>query len=535
MIRINQIKINASDEHKEDELIKKYINKKLHVSMGTYEYIIRKKSIDARKNEIKYSYCVDVSLKDRAQAYEDSLINRIKDKNIIKSNYKEYSFDITGTKVLKNRPVIVGFGPAGMFCALMLARAGYKPIVLEQGACIDERVEKVETFFNGGPLDLRTNVQFGEGGAGTFSDGKLNTLIKDAYGRGQFVLETFKRHGAPSEITYINKPHIGTDLLRDVVVGIRKEIISLGGEIFFNCKVIDIITENERLTKLICSDKIVECDVAVLAIGHSSRKTFRMLIDKPVKMKAKSFAIGVRIEHPQKMINDWQYNNSKMNMPAASYKLTSTTSNGRGVYTFCMCPGGVVVNASSEENMLVVNGMSNYKRDEVNSNSAIIVTVNPQDFEDDGPLAGVDFQEKWEKAAYIEGNGKIPVQLFEDFKEKRISKEFGEIKASAKGGWAFADINKCLPDYICESIVEGVEAFDKKIKGFARADSVLSGVETRTSSPVRIVRDEETYESDIKGLYPCGEGAGYAGGIMSAAIDGIKVFEAIVKEYLAKN
>ena len=531
MIRINQIKLEINKEKKEDRLLKKIIGKKLRLSEDAFDYIIRKKSLDARKNELKYIYCVDVIIKGVSLDNEDKIIKKLKDRDIIKSNYKEYDFKPTGVNTLSNRPVIVGFGPAGMFCALMLARNGYKPIVLEQGGCIEERVKKVSDFFEGKPLDINTNVQFGEGGAGTFSDGKLNTLVKDSYGRGQLVLETFARHGAPREITYVNKPHIGTDLLRNVVVNIRKEIESLGGEIHFNTQVTDIVVENQRLTKLICSDKIVECNVAVFAIGHSSRDTFQMLEKKPLNMCAKPFAIGVRIEHPQRMINEWQYSGNEHNMPAAAYKLTHTATNNRGVYTFCMCPGGFVVNASSKENMIAVNGMSNFRRDEENANSAIIVTVNPDDFEGEGPLKGIHFQEKWEKAAYIEGKGKVPVQLFDDFKNNRPSNELGDIKPSVKGGFSLGNINNCLPDYVCESIVEGIEAFDKKIKGFARPDSVLSGVETRTSSPVRIIRDEINLMSDINGLYPCGEGAGYAGGIMSAAIDGIKVYEAIAKEY----
>ena len=531
MIRINQIKLEINKEKKEDRFIRKIISKKLRVSEDSFDYVIRKKSLDARKNELKYIYCVDVMINGIDANNEDKLIKRVKDKDVIKSNFKEYDFKPIGINKLDNRPVIVGFGPAGMFCALMLARSGYKPIVLEQGGSIEERVKKVSDFFEGGPLDVRTNVQFGEGGAGTFSDGKLNTLVKDTFGRGQYVLDVFAKHGAPKEITYINKPHIGTDLLRNVVVSIRKEIESLGGEIHFNTQVTDIVVENQRLTKLICSDKIVECNIAVFAIGHSSRDTFQMLEKKTVNMCAKPFAIGVRIEHPQSMIDEWQYSGNTENMPAAAYKLTHTSSNDRGVYTFCMCPGGFVVNASSKENMIAVNGMSNYKRDEENANSAIIVTVNPEDFEGDGPLKGIHFQEKWEKAAYTEGKGKVPVQLFEDFKNNRPSKKLGEINPSVKGGYTLANINNCLPGYVCESIVEGIEAFDKKIKGFARPDSVLSGVETRTSSPVRIIRDDTNLMSDVLGLYPCGEGAGYAGGIMSAAIDGIKVYEAIAKEY----
>ena len=531
MIRINQIKLDVKDEINENEHLKRIAKKKLNLKNDSFDCIIRKKSIDARRGELKYIYCVDVIVHNMSPSQEDKLINRIKDNNIIKSTYKEYDFIPSGTKKAQNRPVVIGFGPAGMFCALMLAKAGFKPLVLEQGASIEERVEKVEKFFAGGELDVRSNVQFGEGGAGTFSDGKLNTLVKDAYGRGSLVLETFAKHGAPKEITYINKPHIGTDLLRNVVVSIRKEIEQLGGEILFNTKVTDIEYENQRLTKLICSDKIVECSIAVMAIGHSSRDTFRMLSQKSINMTAKPFAIGVRIEHPQKMIDRWQYNEMEENMPAASYKLTHKASNGRGVYTFCMCPGGFVVNASSQKEMIAVNGMSNYKRDEVNANSAIIVTVDENDFGSNNPLAGVIFQEKWERAAYREGEGAVPVQLFSDFKNNVSSKRLGQITPSVKGGYKLSNINNCLPEYVCESIVEGIEAFDKKIKGFADGDSVLSAVETRTSSPVRIHRDENTFTCDIQGLYPCGEGAGYAGGIMSAAIDGIKVYEAIAKEY----
>ena len=433
----------------------------------------------------------------------------------------------------RERPVVVGFGPAGMFCALMLARAGLKPIVLERGKPADDRIKDVESFFAGGELNEDSNVQFGEGGAGTFSDGKLNTGTGKQGGRAREVLVTFTRHGAPEEILYDNKPHIGTDVLVNVIKGIRDEILRLGGEILFNARFEEPVFDKEGCVRgcvyQSTERKEIRTRAICLAIGHSARDTFEALYRKNVPMQQKAFAVGVRIEHPQELIDRFVYGDrhndlrDRFGLPAGDYKLTAHTRDGRGVYSFCMCPGGFVVNSSSERGMTAVNGMSYHARDGANANSAIVVTVTGEDF-GSGVLAGLEFQRQLEKAAYREGAGKVPVQLLGDFEKNRISTGLGGVVPCIKGEWVFGNLRKVLPEFISGSILECMEHFDKKIPGFAMPDACLSGVESRTSSPVRILRDE-TGMSEIRGLFPCGEGAGYAGGIMSAAVDGIKCAE----------
>jgi uncharacterized protein len=525
MIKINQLKLDIN--HTKEDLEHK-IAKTLKVSKGQIlNYKIAKRSLDARKkNEILYIYSIEVEVKD-----EKKIVDRCKNQNVMLAKKTVYQTIKDGTEVMKHRPVIVGFGPAGIFCALKLAEDGFQPIVIERGEEVDKRVATVNTFWKENKLNPESNVQFGEGGAGTFSDGKLNTLVKDVTGRNTEVLRVFVEYGAPDEILYLNKPHIGTDRLCGVVKAMRNRIIELGGEVRFETKLTDIHYEEGKLTSIeVNGSETIPCEVLVLAIGHSARDTFEMLYKKQFDISAKPFAIGVRMEHPQELISYSQYGDSYSSLPAAEYKVTHQTSNGRGVYSFCMCPGGFVVNASSEEGRVVVNGMSNYDRAEKNANSAIIVTVNPDDFDGDSPLAGMEFQRKWESLAYKEGNGKVPVQLFEDFEANRPSTGFGSMTPNLKGGYTLANIRNCLPEYVCESIIEGVHAFDKKIHGFDKPDAIMLGVETRTSSPIKMKRNE-TFESNIAGVYPCGEGAGYAGGITSAAMDGIKVYEMIVHKY----
>ena len=532
MLRIPQLKLHIS--HTEQEL-RAAVKKELRLSHNEFTYTIKKRSIDARKKqELHFVYAIDVVL-DKKE--EQRLIAKSKGKLQI-SPKEEYTFHPSGTQTLKHRPVVIGAGPAGLFCAYFLAKYGYNPIVLERGEAMEERVKHVNQFWTTGNLNTESNVQFGEGGAGTFSDGKLNTMVKDPSGRIRKVLEVFVEHGAPEEILYLNKPHIGTDNLRHVIVSMRRQMIDWGAEFCFSSKVTNLLlAEDQRVKGVeINSSTIVESDVVVAALGHSARDTFEMLSQKPLRIENKAFAIGVRVEHPQEMIGLSQYGEAYRNLPAADYKLTHQCENGRGVYSFCMCPGGFVVNASSEDGRTVVNGMSNHDRSEKNANSALIVTVTPEDFKNEGfegPLAGMYFQRKWEEAAYRAGNGKIPVQLFGDLLSDEKSVTIGEIVPNTKGEWIFANLKECLPEYVLESLKEGMVAFDKKIPGFAREDAVMLGVETRTSSPVRIVRSED-YQSDISGFYPCGEGAGYAGGITSAAVDGIKVFEAITSVY-SKN
>ena len=532
MIRISQIKLPV--EHDGLALLQAAA-RELKTSSDKIENLtIQKKSIDARKKPISYVYTVDVKLKG-----EEKLLKKLHNRNVARVEKKRYQFPDPGSEKLEHRPVIVGTGPAGLFCGLMLARAGYRPILLERGEAARRRKETVDRFWNGGALAPNSNVQFGEGGAGTFSDGKLNTLVKDPAGRGRLVLQTFVQAGAPEEILYWNKPHLGTDVLISVVEHIRKEIESLGGEVRFGTQLTDIDIRDGRVRGVYtkCNDvpeqeaAYLETEVLVLAIGHSARDTFAMLKDRAVPMERKAFAVGVRIEHPQDMINVSQYGEGYPKaLPTAAYKVTRKVSGDRGVYSFCMCPGGYVVNASSEEGGLAVNGMSYQARDSRNANSAMIVTVRPEDFGGDDLLSGVEFQRRLERAAYQAGGGKVPVQLLGDFRQHTVSTALGEVEPCMKGAWTFGDVRGIFPAQLSAALEEGIEGSEHLIPGFARADAVLSGVESRTSSPVRILRGENQ-ESTVQGLYPCGEGAGYAGGITSAAMDGVKTAEAIAGRY----
>ena len=377
-------------------------------------------------------------------------------------------------------------------------------------------------------------MQFGEGGAGTFSDGKLNTLVKDKWHRGKKVFDILVENGAPKEILYEHKPHIGTDLLRKVIINIRNKIISMGGEIRYRSLLTDIsISEGKLVGVVVNGEEKISCSVMVLAIGHSARDTFSWLYEKGVTMRGKPFAVGIRIQHPQKLINENQYGVKYAGLlGAASYKLTYTTKDSRGVYSFCMCPGGYVVNASSEAGRLAINGMSNHARDTENANSALIVTVGPKDF-GSFPLAGMEFQRKLEECAFTAGDGKIPVQLFQDFLDGKVSTQFASVAPVFKGAVSFADLNQVLPTYVSSSLKEAIAYFDKKIAGYARKDAILAGVESRTSSPIQIERNHEG-QANILGLYPCGEGSGYAGGITTAAMDGLKIAESIIQKYAPK-
>lgn len=522
-ITIRQMKLRFDHNNKQFE---KKICSILKINISDIiNYEIIKKSFDARKSkDIFIVYSVEVLLK------ESVSISKLNNKDIMLTKEHNYSFPSNNRKIL-SRPIIIGSGPAGLFCALILAENGYKPIVFERGEQVEKRIEDVNNFFDKGELKLNSNIQFGEGGAGTFSDGKLNSQVKDPLFRREKVLEEFIKAGAPKEIKYLNKPHIGTDYLVDVVKNLRNKIIQLGGEVLFNHKVTSLIIKNNAVRGVIVNDCIeYNSDNVVLAIGHSARDTFFMLNKLGVQMEQKSFAIGLRIEHPQEMISKNQFGEyyNHPNLPVADYKLTYRTKKGRAVYTFCMCPGGYVVNSSSETEGIVCNGMSNFKRNSLNANSAVLVNINPEDFNSNDILAGVNFQRKWENEAYkIAGsNYNLPIQILKDFNDKKVSKSFGHYSPQIKGKYTYADLNMCLPDYVSEALKEGISAFDFKIKGFAREDAILTGIETRSSSPIRIIRNDD-FQSSIKGLYPCGEGAGYAGGIMSAAIDGIKVSEMI--------
>lgn len=526
MIRITQMKLPVT--HTKEQLQKKII-KTLRLGNQPFTYEIRKQSLDARhKDDKRFVYTIDVKTEN-----ESRILKKVHDKNVMLTKEKIYHFPSPGSKSLSHPPLVIGSGPAGLFCAWYLARAGYCPLVLERGEEADKRQKTVENFWKNGILDPDSNVQFGEGGAGTFSDGKLNTLVKDTYGRGREVLLRFVEAGAPAKILYQQKPHLGTDQLVNIVQFMRHQIEEMGGKFRFRSAVTDLVMTNDKLTAVIVNDQEkIPAEVCVLAPGHSARDTFAMLNRHGIHMEPKSFAVGVRVEHPQKMINQDLYGEPENErLGAASYKVTHTLENGRGVYSFCMCPGGYVVNASSEEGMLAVNGMSYQARDSHNANSAIIVTVNPSDFPEEGALGGIALQRKLEKAAWEAGNGKVPVQLFGDYCLNRKSTALGNVTPCIRGEYSLGDVRSIFPKEIGDSIEAGILAFGKKLSGFDRPDALLEGVESRTSSPVRIIRDSRELTSNIEGIYPCGEGAGYAGGITSAAMDGIKIAEAIAAIY----
>ena len=527
MIRITQLKLPI--EHKKQELYEKTA-KLLRIAPSEIKQLkIVKQSVDARKKEqILFIYTIDVEV-----AKEQQILKKVKNNQVSQVKEVPYQFPSGGEEPLKHPPVIIGSGPAGLFCGLMLAQAGYHPILLERGQNVEQRQKDVEWFWNTGILNTRSNVQFGEGGAGTFSDGKLNTLVKDPLKRNQKVLEILVEHGADPEILYVNKPHIGTDVLSKVVKNIREHIIDLGGQVFFESQVTDMTIKGGRITALeINGDqpekrRVLEAEAVVLAVGHSARDTFAMLLNRGVPMEKKAFAVGLRIQHPQAMINQSQYGMAHSDiLGPASYKVTHQTSLQRGVYSFCMCPGGYVVNASSEKERIAVNGMSYSGRNGDNANSAIIVTVTPEDF-GSNILDGMHFQRRLENLAWREGNGKIPVQLYGDFKNNRISTGFGAVTPSIKGAYTFGNLNRVLPEFLTAPLKEGITGFSTRIKGFDMEEAVLSGVESRTSSPVRILRGDSLQSVTLHGLYPCGEGAGYAGGITSAAVDGLKIAEQI--------
>jgi len=528
MIRIRQIKVPIDKDN--DNQLKNKISKKINCQPKDILNIkISKKSLDARnKPELYYIYEVDIETSN-----EDFLLKKNKNNtDILTTPDEEYKIPEKGNIKLKEPPIIVGSGPAGLFCAYLLSELGYKPIVIERGEKVEDRLKTVEQFWNTGILNKESNVQFGEGGAGTFSDGKLNTLVKDKEYRMKKVFEIFVECGANPEILYIHNPHIGTDVLRKVVSNLRNKIINNGGTILYNTCLTNLIMDNNKITGIEINNKdIINTTTIVLATGHSARDTFLMLKNNNITLEPKPFAVGLRIQHPQELINNNQYgSNYNSILPPASYKLTYKSSNNRGVYSFCMCPGGYVVNASSEENKLAINGMSYHKRDSQNANSAIVVTVSPEDY-GNKPLDGIKFQRELEEKAYTLGNGKIPIQLLKDFHNNVETTKLGTINPIFKGNYQLSNLNSLLPEEICESLKEAFYHFDKKIKGFNDDNAILAGIESRTSSPIKIPRDEFLESTTIKGLYPCGEGAGYAGGITTSAMDGLKVAESIIKKY----
>ena len=544
MIRISQLKLPCGHSEADlEEKIRKTIKLK---DRDTVRYRIRKHSIDARKKPQLFDiYTVDADLKMGIKA-ERKLAAKLRNRNIAVVEESGYQFPPAGGEKMNTRPAVIGAGPAGLFCALMLAEHGYRPILLERGRCVEERAKDIDRYWESGKLDPSSNVQFGEGGAGTFSDGKLNTQINDKTGRSEKVLQVFTEAGAPEDIRYESKPHIGTDLLRVVIPAIRNRILAAGGDVRFEAQVTDLVIEDGSVRALVLADgRKLRTDTVVLAPGHSARDTIASLFQRGVPMEPKAFAVGLRVSHPQSLIDRAQYGvwereeMRELGLSAAPYKLTAKAASGRGVYSFCMCPGGYIVDASSEPSRIAVNGMSEHARGSGRANSAIVCTVGPEEYGTDHPLSGMYFQQELEEKAYRIGQGAIPVQRYIRMKENFEKRRNGEpVPADSpdpyltshdlciRGRWTPADLSELLPRALTADFIEGMEEFDHKIPGFAGEEAFAAGIESRTSSPVRIPRGEDL-QSRIRGLYPCGEGAGYAGGIMSAAMDGIRVAEAI--------
>ena len=524
------------DESKVIELAGKKL-RSVGIDSGKGEINIIKKSVDARKkDDIKLVYSVSVA------SFDTSEKSRARFERLGAREIETGELCVErGSEKMSARPLVVGMGPAGLFCALILAENGYRPIIIDRGDCISDRVRAHTRFCTERILDTESNIQFGAGGAGTFSDGKLLTRINDA--KCSYVLKTLRRFGAPEEVTVKAKPHIGTDILREVVDNILSEIERLGGTVIYRCKLYDIEPKGEGNVSVKTTKGDFECSSVVLALGHSARDTYEMLIKKDFSIIAKPISVGVRIEHKRSFIEDALYGKlaGLESLGAAEYAL-SDTKGERGVYTFCMCPGGEVVPAASEEYGVVVNGMSAYARDGENSNSAIAVSIRPEDFEAvDGNLAlgAIAYQRKIERAAFLAGGSdySVPVQTVGDFMNEKSGREPYEVFPTYMGGNSFkcADMKDVLPDYVCNSLRYGLSSFNKKIKGFSMDGALLSGAETRTSAPVRILRGEDMRAIGMGNVYPCGEGAGYAGGITSAAVDGIKTALAIAKRYAPLN
>lgn len=529
MLRIINMRVSLDDNTD----IKKLAAKRLKLPpQAVLEVVIVRKALDARrKNNITFVYSLDV----RASVPEGQVLSRLKgDKDVSIADQQQPEAIIPGSVQLEHRPVVIGLGPAGMLAALTLAQHGYRPLVLERGRTVEQRTRDVAKFWQTGEFDEHSNVQFGEGGAGTFSDGKLTTRVNDPLMRQ--VLDILVKAGAPPEITYIHKPHIGTDKLRSVVKNIREQIIALGGEVEFETQVTDIEIEDGKLKGLIVNEnRFIPCSIALFAIGHSARDTYTMLHQRGIGMEAKAFAIGVRIEHPQELINNSQYGVSAghANLPVADYALVyHDKSAGRTAYSFCMCPGGLVVAAASEPGGVVTNGMSLYHRASGISNSALVVNVTPEDF-GNHVLDGIEFQRKYERLAFTLGGStyQAPLQTVGDFLAGTTGSTAFQTEPSYRPGVKADDLRQCLPDFVADTLAQALPEFDRKIKGFAHPEAIMTGVETRTSAPLRIIRNSDYMSINTQGFYPIGEGAGYAGGIMSAALDGLNSAIAVIRQY----